>query len=90
LKLLLTLLAILTGFSGADAARAAPVAPAAVGMALALAEVASEVRAARHSHSPQHTAPLRFTPDVPAPTFHPISAALVQPGLTPRGMRARE
>jgi|GEM_PF-5594066 len=90
LKLLLTLLALLTGFSGVDAARAAPVTPAAVGMALALAEVASEVQAARHVHRPQQTALRRFMPDGAAAIFHPVNAALVQPGLTPRGMRTRE
>jgi hypothetical protein len=90
LKLLLTLLAIITGFSGVDAARAAPAAPMAFGAAIALAEVASDARAARHVHRPQQAAPVRFLPAASAPAFHPVNPALVQPGLTPRGLRARE
>ncbi|NJS14392.1 MAG: hypothetical protein HC788_06950 [Sphingopyxis sp.] len=90
MKLLLTLLVLLTGFSGVDAARAAPVTPAAFGTALALAEVASDVQAARHIHRPQQCAQVRFIGDVAGSDFRAIDTALVQPGLTPRGMRARE
>lgn len=89
MKLILTLLAILTGLVGGDAARAVPVAPSAFGSAITLAETAGEVRAARQVHRPQQHAPLRFAPDCAAPV-RMVNAAPVQSSLPTYGLRARE
>lgn len=89
MKLLLTLLALLTGFAGGDAVRAVPAAPSAFGAALALAEAVSEGRAARQVHRPQQAAPLRFRPDCNAAP-RVASAAPRQLGIPSYGLRTRE
>ncbi|MBA4748441.1 MAG: hypothetical protein H2056_06985 [Sphingopyxis sp.] len=89
MKLLLTLLALLTGFTGGEAVRVSPVAPSAFGAAMALAGAVSEGRAARQVHRPQQAAPLRFRPrrNV-APRL--ASAAPRQLGIPSYGLRTRE
>ena len=89
MKLILTLLAILTGLVGGDAARAVPVAPSAFGAQITLIDAASEVRAARQVHRPQQPVPLRFAPSRAAPV-RAVAAAPVQPGLPTYGLRTRE
>lgn len=89
MKLLLTLLALLTGFAGGDAVRVAPVSPSAFGAAMTLAEAVSEGRAARQIHRPQQAAPLRFRSDcTAAPRL--ASAAPRQFGIPSYGLRTRE
>jgi hypothetical protein len=89
LKLLLALLAIITGLSGGDSARATQIAPAAVGAAIALAEAAGEVHAARLSHRPQQAMPERFVPDA-AVLPRAVTAAPVQTDVPTYGLRTRE
>lgn len=57
MKLLLTLLALLTGFAGADRAVVAPATPAALGVVVALAEVAAQRVAAVPAHRPSAVVP---------------------------------
>jgi hypothetical protein len=89
LKLILTLLAILTGLVGGEAARAVQVTPSAFGAALTLTEAAGEVRAAQQVHRPQQRAPHRFTAQRGA-TVRAVSAAPVQRSIPSYGLRARE
>jgi hypothetical protein len=89
LKLILTLLAILTGLVGGDAARAVPVAPSAFGAAITLGETPGEVRAAQQVHRPAHHVPLRFTPDRAAPA-RMVTAVPTHQGIPTYGLRARE
>jgi hypothetical protein len=88
-KLLLALLAILTGLSGGEAARATPLAPSAIGAAMALAEAAGEVRAARQGHRPRAAVPTRFVPDA-AVLPRAVTAAPVQADRPSYGQRTRE
>ena len=89
MKLLLTLLAILTGFAGGDAVRAAPVTPSAFGAAVALAESASEARALQQVHRPQQAAAQRYIPDRASPP-RAITTAPAQPGTPSYGLRTRQ
>ena len=89
LKLLLTLLAIITGFAGGDAVRAAPAAPSAFGAALALAEAVSEGRAACQIHRPLVVAPQRYVRDRAAAP-RAVTAAPRQLDIPSFGLRTRE
>ena len=59
MRLLLTLLALLTGFASADRAMAAPAVPAAMGSLLMLAESAGKVDASDSERRPAATTPTR-------------------------------
>lgn len=89
MKLILTLLAILTGLVGGDAARAVQVTPSAFGAAMTLSEAAGEVRAAQQVHRPQQRAPYRFVPRRGAAT-RAATAAPVQRRIPSYGLRVRE
>lgn len=89
MKLILTLLAILTGLVGGDAARAVPVAPSAFGAAITLGETADEVRAAQQVHRPFQATPQRFNPKT-ALRARAVTAAPIQPGIPSYGLRTRE
>lgn len=88
MKLLLTLLALLTGFAGGDVARHAPAAPAALGAAVAMAEAAVDARVAQAAHLPQAAAPTRLV--AACNRLVGASLAVLLPGVSPRGMRALE
>jgi hypothetical protein len=89
-KLILTLLALLTGLGGGEAVRSVEAAPSAIGAALMLAEAAAEAgsRAVRHHPLP----PMMGWAKTAAPSVLAATApAGYRPfGLAPRGMRARE
>ena len=61
MRLLLTLLALLTGFASADRAMAAPAVPAAMGSLVMLAESAGKVEASDSERRPTATTPTRRT-----------------------------
>jgi len=61
LRLLLTLLALITGFASADRAMAAPAVPAAMGSLVLLAESAGKVETVDNERRPTTTAPTRRT-----------------------------
>ena len=61
MRLLLTLLALLTGFASADPAMAAPAVPAAMGSLVMLAESAGKVEASDSERRPTATTPTRRT-----------------------------
>jgi len=61
LRLLLTLLALLTGFASADRAIAAPAVPAAMGSLVMLAEGAGKTETADSERRPASTTPTRRT-----------------------------
>lgn len=89
LKLLLTLLALFTGFAGGDVARQAPASPAASAAAIAMVEAAVEARSAQAAHRRLIAAPQRLLAHSIG-AVRAVTAAPVLPGLTPRGLRARE
>lgn len=89
MKLLLTLLALLTGLAGGDVARAAPTAPAVMGIAITLAEAVVEARVAKTAHRPFIVAP-RWVLVSALPAPRAATAAPLLPGFTPRGLRIRE
>ncbi len=89
MKLILTLLAILTGLSGGDVARAAPASPAALGFAITLAEAVVDARVAKAAHRPLAIQPRGLLRSALAPVRR-ASAAPVQSGFPPRGLRTRE
>ena len=59
MRLLLTLLALLTGFASADRAMAAPAVPAAMGSLVLLADAASKAENGDSERRPAATAPTR-------------------------------
>jgi hypothetical protein len=61
LRLLLTLLALLTGLATADRAVAAPATPAAMGALVLLAETAGQAEVSDSERRPTTTAPTRRT-----------------------------
>ena len=61
MRLLLTLLALLTGLATADRAVAAPAVPAAMGSLILLAETAGKAEAADSERRPTTVAPTRRT-----------------------------
>lgn len=61
MRLLLTLLALLTGLATADRAVAAPAVPAAMGTLVMLAETAGQAEAGDNERRPVTTAPTRPT-----------------------------
>lgn len=61
MRLLLTLLALLTGFASADRAMAAPAVPAAMGSLVMLAESAGKVEVSDSERRPAATTPTRRT-----------------------------
>ncbi|MBL0916207.1 MAG: hypothetical protein IBJ13_12065, partial [Sphingopyxis sp.] len=61
MRLLLTLLALLTGLATADRAVAAPAMPAAMGSLVMLAETAGKTEVAESERRPTTTAPTRRT-----------------------------
>lgn len=61
MRLLLTLLALITGLAGADRAVAAPVTPAAMGSILLLADAANKAENSDADRRPSATAPTRRT-----------------------------
>lgn len=61
MRLLLTLLALLTGLATADRAVAAPAMPAAMGALVMLAETAGKVEASENERRPAATTPTRRT-----------------------------
>ena len=61
MRLLLTLLALLTGFASADRAMAAPAVPAAMGSLVMLAESAGKVEVSDSERRPTATTPTRRT-----------------------------
>lgn len=61
MRLLLTLLALLTGLATADRAVAAPAVPAAMGSLVLLAETAGKTEASDSERRPVATAPTRRT-----------------------------
>jgi hypothetical protein len=61
LRLLLTLLALLTGLATADRAVAAPAVPAAMGSLVMLAETAGKAEVSENERRPTTTAPARRT-----------------------------
>ncbi len=89
MKLILTLLALLTGLAGGDVARAAPASPAALGFAITLAEAVVDARVAKAAHRPAAAQPRGLIRSALTPARR-ASAAPVQPGLPPRGLRTRE
>lgn len=88
-KLLLTLLAILTGLAGGDAVRAAPAPASAVATAIAFAEAASDVCVAAQGHRPPQIQPSRFVPDR-GEAVPPVTAAPAQQDIPSYGLRTRE
>lgn len=66
LRLLLTLLALLTGLATADRAVAAPAVPAAMGSLILLAETGGQVEASDAERRPAATAPTRRTSSGPS------------------------
>lgn len=62
MRLLLTLLALLTGFATADRAVAAPAVPMAMGSLVMLAESANKTEASDSDRRPTATAPTRRAP----------------------------
>ncbi len=89
MKLLLTLLAILTGFAGGDAARFAPAPTATLGVAAVLAKGAVPQNQAQAANRPVLAAPLRLVTSC-TQMVRQVTAAPILSGLTPRGLRARE
>lgn len=89
MKLILTLLALLTGFAGGDAVRQAPASPAAMATGLAIVEAVGEARSAQAAHRPMAQPPRRLVIR-PADMVRAVTPAPVIAGLTPRGLRARE
>ena len=61
MRLLLTLLALLTGFASADRAAAAPAVPMAMGSLVLLAETAGKTEASDSERRPPATTPTRRT-----------------------------
>ena len=61
MRLLLTLLALLTGFASADRAMAAPAVPAAMGSLVMLAESAGKAEVSDSERRPTATTPTRRT-----------------------------
>lgn len=61
MRLLLTLLALLTGFATADRAMAAPVVPAAMGSLIMLAETAGKTETTDNERRPTTAPPTRRT-----------------------------
>ena len=62
MRLLLTLLALITGFASADRAMAAPAVPAAMGSLVLLAETANKAEATDSDRRPAATTPARRAP----------------------------
>jgi hypothetical protein len=87
-KLLLTLLALLTGFSGGDALRQIPATPAALGAAVAMAEAAVEARVATAAHRPL-AGPVQLTAFSGQLALRAVLPP-IQQGFGPRGVRAHE
>ncbi|MDX2210975.1 MAG: hypothetical protein SFV20_11545 [Sphingopyxis sp.] len=87
MKLLLALLAILTGLTGGEAVRVAAAAPSALGAAAVLAEASVEAGARIAGHRPVQGLPSLFDSacsDAPPVTLPAPS------DFTPRGLRALE
>lgn len=88
MKLLLTLLALLTGFAGADRAVAQPVASSASAAIVALADVAAQRVAVAPAHRP--VAAIPACADSMACTDEPGELGLFRPGVLIGIDRARE
>lgn len=89
MRLLLTLLALLTGLATADRAAAAPAVPAAMGSLVLLAEAAGQADVADSDRRPSETTPTRRTASSGDRKAR-RSAAPHVPGLLVRGTRALE
>ena len=96
MRLLLTLLALLTGFATADRAMAAPAVPMAMGSLVLLAESTGKADTGDSEHRPVATTPtrrssssgVRTTPPPPPPPPPPPRAA-AGPAATSRARRRR-
>lgn len=88
MKLILTLLALLTGFAGGDAMRQIPATPSALGAAVAMVEAAVEARVAIAAHRPV-AAPVTLVA-VCGQLARRTAFVLLQSGFAPRGLRAHE
>jgi hypothetical protein len=87
LKLLLALLAILTGLTGGEAVRVQTVAPSALGAAAVLAEASVEAGARIAGHRPVQGLPGLVQSACDA---SPLASAPGASDFTPRGLRALE
>lgn len=90
MKLILTLLAILTGFAGGDAVRLDAAAPAALGAALVLADASAEQTERTIAHHPIIAAPRRLMAHSLDVAQNILAVPQMLSGLSPRGLRARE
>jgi len=88
LRLLLTLLALLTGFATADRAMAAPATPVAMGSLVLLAESANKAEASDSERRPTTATPTRRTTS--GGSGKPRKAAPHLPGLLTGSDRALE
>lgn len=89
LRLLLTLLALLTGLATADRAVAAPAAPAAMGSLVLITEAANKAEADNANRRPAATPSARRSSDMPC--IRPRKSAPPHtPGLLTRSDRALE
>lgn len=89
MKLLLTLLAILTGFAGGDAVRHASAPTAALGAVALLAEAAVAPGERRAAHRPLTEQPRHIVQSCLQMARALVPAPIV-PGFAPRGLRTRE
>jgi hypothetical protein len=89
MKLILTLLAILTGLVGGDAARHAPAPTAALGVAAVLVHGGAEQAQRLAAHRPLADQPRRLAAAC-LQAVRAVGTAPILSGLTPRGLRARE
>jgi hypothetical protein len=88
-KLILALLALLTGMAGSDSVRITPTTPAALGAVVLIADQVQSARQHTAASHPMAAAPRRVLNRC-AHVVRTLFSDPVSPGLTPRGMRARE
>lgn len=90
MRLLLTLLALLTGLATADRAVAAPAVPAAMGSLILLAEAASKAEKSDSERRPAATAPTRRHAATGGSTWQRSAPLPPRPGLLNGADRALE